>query len=83
LATPGLASPRDQLGPMPAYVTFDFSAGVTMDNSTASLFFKNAFDSRGQIYRYVECGANCTNHPNVYVVPITPFTFGIKFGQKF
>jgi len=83
LETPGLLSPRDQLGPMPAYVDFDFSAGVTRDNSTASIFFKNAFDSRGEVYRYVECGAACTNHPNVYVVPIAPFTVGIKFGQKF
>jgi outer membrane receptor protein involved in Fe transport len=83
LDTPGLFSPRDQIGPMPAYVTFDLSAGVTMDNSTATLFFKNAFDSRGQVYRYVECGNNCINHPNVYVVPITPFTFGVRFGQKF
>jgi iron complex outermembrane receptor protein len=78
LATPGLASPRDQIGPMPAYVSFDLSAGITRDNTSASIFFKNLFDSRGEVYRYVECGANCINHPNVYVVPIQPFTFGIK-----
>jgi len=83
LATPGLASPRDQIGPMPAYVSFDLSAGITRDNTSASIFFKNLFDSRGEVYRYVECGANCINHPNVYVVPIQPFTFGIKLGQKF
>jgi len=83
LDTPGLLSPRDQIGPMPAYVDFDLSMGVTKDNTSASIFFKNLGDSRGEVYRYVECGANCINHPNVYVVPITPFTFGIKFGQKF
>jgi outer membrane receptor protein involved in Fe transport len=83
LNTPGLLSPRDQIGPMPAYASFDLSAGITKDNSTASLFFKNITDSRGEVYRYVECGKNCINHPNVYVVPIMPFTFGVKFGQKF
>ncbi len=68
---------------MPAYASFDFSAGITQDNTTASLFLKNAFDERGQVYRYVECGAFCTNHPNVYVVTIQPLTFGVKIGQKF
>jgi iron complex outermembrane receptor protein len=83
LPAAGLLSPRDQIGPMPAYADFDLSAGITKDNSTASIFFKNVTDSRGEVYRYVECGANCINHPNVYVVPIQPFTFGVKFGQKF
>jgi iron complex outermembrane receptor protein len=78
-----LLSPRDQVGPMPAYVTFDLSLGITRDETTASIFFKNLFDSRGEVYRYVECGASCNNHPNVYVVPVQPFTFGVKFGQKF
>jgi hypothetical protein len=68
---------------MPAYISFDLSAGITQDNTTASIFFKNLFDSRGQVYRTVACGNNCTNRPNVYVVPIQPFTVGIKFGQKF
>ncbi|HEX4505938.1 MAG TPA: TonB-dependent receptor [Alphaproteobacteria bacterium] len=75
--------PRDQIGPMPAYVTFDLSAGVTRDETSASIFFKNLFDSRGEVYRYVECGASCLAHPNVYVVPVQPFTFGVKLGQKF
>jgi len=83
LNTPGLLSPRDQIGPLPAYASFDFSAGITQDNLTASIFLKNAFDERGQVYRYVECGNNCINHPNVYAVTIQPLTFGIKVGQKF
>jgi len=81
--SPALLSPRDQIGPMPAYVSFDLSAGITRGDSTATIFFKNLFDSRGEVYRYVECGAQCINHPNVYIVPIQPFTFGVKFGQKF
>ncbi len=78
-----LLSPRDQIGPMPAYVTFDLSAGITRGDTSASIFFKNLFDSRGEVYRYVECGGSCINHPNVYVVSVQPFTFGIKLGQKF
>ena len=76
-------SPRDQIGPMPAYVSLDLSAGITRDNTSASIFFKNITDSRGEVYRYVECGANCIAHPNVYVVTIQPFTVGIRLGQKF
>src|SRR6185437_483993 len=84
LPTPALpVSPRDQIGPMPAYISFDLSAGVTRGDSSASIFFKNLTDSRGEVYRYVECGAQCISHPNVYIVPIQPFTFGVKLGQKF
>jgi outer membrane receptor protein involved in Fe transport len=78
-----LLSPRDQIGAMPAYVTFDLSAGITRGDTSASIFFKNLFDSRGEVYRYVACGAECINHPNVYIVTVQPLTFGIKLGQKF
>ena len=33
-----------------------------------------------ELYRYSECSI-CQTHP--YIVPITPLTFGVKFGQKF
>lgn len=71
-----------QLGTMAPYISFDFSAGVAQDNWTASFFIKNAFDERGQIYRLAACSA-CIQYGNKYIVPITPLTFGIKFGQKF
>jgi len=79
-------------GPLPAYASFDFSAGLKEDNSTLSFFIKNMTDERGQIYRYASCGDCYTyplnnsgpnNHTNIYVVTIQPITFGIKFGQKF
>ena len=82
-AMSGDLSPRDQIGPMPAYVSLDLSMGITRDNTSASIFFKNLTDSRGEVYRYVQCGANCIAHPNVYVVTIQPFTFGVRLGQKF
>jgi outer membrane receptor protein involved in Fe transport len=80
---------RSDLGPMPAYVAMDVSFGVSNDDFSASFFIKNLTDDRGEIYRYAECPANvCAtqkfNHlGNVYIVPIEPLTFGIKFGQKF
>jgi outer membrane receptor protein involved in Fe transport len=79
---------RSDLGPMPAYATVDMSAGVSNDSFSASIFLKNAFDERGQLYRYSECPANvCAtqiNHAGVtYIVPETPLEFGVKFGQKF
>lgn len=80
---------RADLGPMPAYVSVDMSAGVSNDSFSASIFIKNAFDDRGQLYRYSECPANvCATQKFggagvTYIVPINPLTFGIKFGQKF
>jgi hypothetical protein len=80
---------RSDLGPMPAYVSMDVSAGVSTDSFSASIFIKNLTDDRGEIYRYAECPANvCAtqqfNHRGVvYIVPIEPLTFGVKFGQKF
>ena len=79
---------RADLGAIPSYVSVDLSAGVSNDSFSASVFLKNATDERGQIYRYAECPANvCAtqiNHSGVtYIVPITPLTIGIKFGQKF
>ncbi|MDB5396348.1 MAG: TonB-dependent receptor [Rhodospirillales bacterium] len=80
---------RADLGPIPAYASVDLSAGVSNDSFSASVFLKNAFDERGQIYRYAECPANvCATQTNnhsgvVYAVPIQPLTIGFKFGQKF
>jgi outer membrane receptor protein involved in Fe transport len=79
-------------GPLPPYASFDFSAGLKEDNSSFTVFIKNMFDERGEIYRYASCGAcynyplttsGPNNHTNIYIVPITPLTFGVKFGQKF
>jgi outer membrane receptor protein involved in Fe transport len=79
---------RADLGPIPSYVSFDLSGGVSNDSFSASIFLKNAFDERGQIYRYAECPAAvcATQYKNLgvtYIVPIQPLTFGVKFGQKF
>ena len=81
-----LADVASEVGPLRPYASFDFSAGVKRDNLTATFFIKNMFDSRGEIARYAECAACYTNpagQTNIYIVPITPITFGVKVGQKF
>jgi outer membrane receptor protein involved in Fe transport len=81
-----LSSVASEVGPLPSYTAFDFSSGLTRDNSTLTFFIKNMFDDRGEIYRYASCAACYTNpagHTNIYIVPIMPRSFGLKFGQKF
>ncbi len=70
------------LGQTPAYTSADFSVGTAMGNWTSELYIENAFDERGQLNRYGECGADYC-YQNARVIPIKPRIFGIKFGQKF
>ncbi|MGQ0741545.1 MAG: TonB-dependent receptor [Alphaproteobacteria bacterium] len=73
---------RGFLGRMPGYGTVDFSTGVEEDNWTLEFYLKNAFDERGQTYRFAECQTLvCGNQP--YIVVTRPRTFGIRFGQRF
>jgi iron complex outermembrane recepter protein len=80
------------LGNMPAYTTADFSAGVKKNGLSVDIYLNNAFDKRGQLYRYAECASQvCAAHdvvpeyPNgqVYTVMNQPRTFGIRFTQEF
>ena len=43
-------------------------------------YVSNLFDARGQLSRFVECG-QCFQR--VYIVPITPRTFGLRAGVDF
>ena len=83
---------RQDLGPLRPYTTVDLSGGVQTEAFSASVFLKNAFDSRGEAYKYVECTAQICGHdplftgtgnPRKYVVTIQPLTIGLRFGQKF
>jgi outer membrane receptor protein involved in Fe transport len=69
------------LGRLPAYTTANFAfGGKLLGDFTIEAFLDNAFNERGQITRFQECGA-CTLHP--YAVYIRPMTFGIRAGKKF
>ncbi|MDB5681853.1 MAG: TonB-dependent receptor [Sphingomonas bacterium] len=68
------------LGRLPAFTTADFSIGAEFSRFTFELYLQNAFDARGQLSRFQECGS-CGQRP--YIVPITPRTIGVRFGAKF
>ncbi|MBC7520844.1 MAG: TonB-dependent receptor [Sandarakinorhabdus sp.] len=72
---------RDGFGQLPAYTTADFTFGGVKGNTSAELFLNNAFDSRGNLTRYSQCGS-CSAIA-VYQVVTQPRTFGIRFGQRF
>jgi iron complex outermembrane recepter protein len=69
------------LGPLPAYGTFDLSAGVGKNSWTATLNVENLFDGHGQISRYLICSSTFCTTP--YAVPVRPRTLTLHFGQKF
>ncbi len=68
------------LGRLPAYAAANFALGAEFSSYSLELFIQNAFDARGQLSRFQECGS-CGQRP--YVVPITPRTIGIRAGAKF
>jgi len=90
---------RGLLGDMPAYSTFDLSAGIKKNNWSLDFFVKNVFDERAQFGRFFQCpehicGNDISDPPaypvpaeyangQVYVVPNQPRTFGIRFSQEF
>ncbi|WP_304189811.1 TonB-dependent receptor [Phenylobacterium aquaticum] len=69
------------LGTQRAYGQLDLSAGLDHDTWKVELSVLNAFDKRGDNYRYAECPTLVCSRP--YVVPNQPRTISISFGQKF
>ena len=78
--TGDLVNPGALLGRLPAYTTVDFSIGGDLKSFSFELFLSNAFDERGQITRFQQCGS-CSQRP--YAVYIRPQTFGVRLGAKF
>ncbi|NML93267.1 TonB-dependent receptor [Novosphingobium olei] len=69
-----------KLGELPDFATVNLSLGADWPNYSLELFVQNLLDERGQLSRFVQCGA-CTSRP--YYVPITPRTIGLRAGAKF
>lgn len=67
-------------GELPDFATVNLSLGADWPTYSFELFVQNLFDERGQLSRFVQCGA-CTQRP--YYVPITPRTIGLRAGAKF
>ena len=73
---------RGALGKQRGYATADFTGGIARDNWFLELNLTNAFDTRADLYRYVECPAQvCGAEP--YIATNRPRTISLKFGQKF
>lgn len=73
---------RAIIGRQPDYATVDFTMGARRDDWDLTLFLNNAFDERGNIYRYAQC-AEAVCGFQTYIVPSRPRTFGIRLGRKF
>jgi iron complex outermembrane receptor protein len=69
------------LGMMPAYGILDLAAGAAIDNFNIELYCANAGDKRAQLSRFAN--TNPLNDNQVYILPATPRTIGIKFSQRF
>jgi len=83
---------RGLLGNMPAYTTFDISAGIKKHGMSLDVYINNVFDTHGQLNRFTECAeAVCAAHdvvpayPNgqVYTVMTPPRTIGVRWSQEF
>ena len=73
---------RSIIGKQNAYELVDFTTGLENERWTFEVYLKNAFNGRGDIYRYSECAiAVCGTQ--AYRVVYTPRTVGVRFGQKF
>ncbi len=68
------------LGKLAAFTTVDFAAGITFGQFSVEAFLDNAFDTRGQISRFQQCG-QCDQRN--YFVPSLPRSFGLRAGAKF
>jgi outer membrane receptor protein involved in Fe transport len=73
-------NPAALTGRLKAFSTVDFAAGFDWDHFTTEIFLSNAFDERGELSRFQECG-QCFQRP--YIVTNSPQTFGLRAGYKF
>jgi outer membrane receptor protein involved in Fe transport len=73
-------SPAAQLGRLKAFTTANFALGAEFKNFNLEVFIENAFDTRGQLSRFQECGS-CGQRP--YIVSDRPQTVGLRLGSKF
>ncbi len=73
-------NPAATLGRLPAFTTADFAIGAEFSRFSLELFLQNAFDARGQLSRFQQCGS-CGQRP--YIVPVTPQTIGVRVHTDF
>lgn len=76
------AGDNDIIGDIPAFTSFDLSAGTGRGNWHLEAYIENVTDERGIIGRVSQCGQDACR-ANARAYGIKPLNFGIKFGQKF
>ncbi len=67
------------LGRLDSYGLVNLAFGADWDNFNIELFAANVLDERGQVSKFVQCGA-CSR---TYTVPVNPRTIGLRVGSKF
>lgn len=67
-------------GRLEGFGQVNLAIGGEWSTYSIEAFVRNLTDERGQLSRFVQCGA-CTQRP--YIVPTTPRTFGVRAGAKF
>ena len=79
---PGLRTDDERvLGTQPGWGTADLALGTAHNDWTAEIYVQNAFDRRGEAYRYTGCvPQTCTL---VNVIPIRPRLVGVSFGRRY
>ena len=73
-------NPAATLGRLAAFTTADFAIGAEFSRFSLEVFLQNAFDARGQLSRFQQCGS-CGQRP--YIVPVTPQTIGVRLHTDF
>ena len=73
-------NPAATLGRLAAFTTADFAIGAEFSRFSLEVFLQNAFDARGQLSRFQQCGS-CGQRP--YIVPVTPQTIGVRLHTEF
>ena len=67
-------------GRLEGFGQVNLAIGGEWSSYSIEAFVRNLTDERGQLSRFVQCGA-CTQRP--YIVPTTPRIFGLRAGAKF
>ena len=70
------------IGELPAYTSFDLSAGIEFPLFNLDFFIRNATDERGELYRYTECQIAVCG-AQYYIAPIQPRTFAVRASRQF
>jgi len=70
------------IGDLEATEIFDFSAGIRKDSYSLELYWQNATNEDGSLYRTAQCQETVCG-VQAYGIRSRPMTIGLKFSQKF